>query len=53
MLLSCPDLNGQFGKLNDRKEIPVPELVEGALTKPYIYTVAHASGSESSVLFRG
>jgi len=30
---------------------PVPELVEGALTKPYIYYVTYASGSESSVLF--
>ena len=30
---------------------PVSELVEGALTKPHIYTVAHASGSERSVLF--
>ena len=30
---------------------PVPELAEGALPKQYIYTVAHASGSESSVLF--
>jgi hypothetical protein len=34
-----------------RKDSPVPELVEGALTKPQIYTVAHASGSERSVLF--
>jgi hypothetical protein len=44
---------GQFGKLTDRTEggTPVPELVEGALPKPYIYSVAHASGSESSVLF--
>jgi hypothetical protein len=41
----------QFGKLTDRTENPVPELVEGALSKQYIYTVAHASGSESSVLF--
>ena len=42
---------GQFGKLTDRTETQVPELVEGALTKPQIYTVAHASGSERSVLF--
>ena len=34
-----------------RKDSQVPELVEGALTKPQIYTVAHASGSERSVLF--
>jgi len=40
-------LNGQFGKLNDPTEgAPVPEPVEGALPKQYIYTVAHASGSE-------
>jgi hypothetical protein len=45
-------LNGQFGKLTDPTEgAPVPEPVEGALPKQYIYTVAHASGSESSVLF--
>jgi hypothetical protein len=44
--------NGQFDKLTDRTEgAQAPELAEGALTKPYIYTVAHASGSESSVLF--
>jgi len=44
-------LNGQFGKLTDPTEgAPVPEPVEGALPKQYIYTVAHASGSESSVL---
>ncbi len=24
-----PDIYGQFGKLTDRKEIPVPELAEG------------------------
>jgi hypothetical protein len=29
---------------------PVPELAEGALPKQYIYTVAHASGSELCVL---
>ena len=40
-------LNGQFGKLTDPTEgAPVPEPVEGALPKQYIYTVAHASGSE-------
>jgi hypothetical protein len=39
-------------KLTDPTEgAPVPEPVEGALPKQYIYTVAHASGSESSVLF--
>jgi len=38
---------GQFGKLTDPTEgTPVPEPVEGALPKQYIYTVAHASGSE-------
>jgi hypothetical protein len=43
---------GQFGKLTDRTEgAPVPELAEGAFSEPHIYTVAHASGSESSVLF--
>ena len=41
-----PDIYGQFGKLTDRKEIPVPELAEGALPKPYIYTVAYTSGSD-------
>ena len=46
----APDIYGQFGKLTDRKEIPVPELAEGALTKPYIYSVAHASSSERYVL---
>ena len=55
-----PELKGQFdgfgwltaGKLTDRTEgSPVPEPVEGALTKPHIYTVAYASGSERSVLF--
>ena len=47
-----PEFNGQFGKLTDRTEgTPVPEPVEGALPKQYIYTVAHASGFESSVLF--
>ena len=46
------ELNGQFGKLTDRTEgAPVPKPVEGGLPKQYIYTVAHASGSESSVLF--
>ena len=45
------ELNGQFDKLTDRTEgTPVPELAEGAVPKQYIYTVAHASGSESSVL---
>ena len=34
-----------------RKDFPVPEPVEGPLSKPHIYTVAYASGSESSVLF--
>ena len=34
-----------------RKDFPVPELAEGALPKPFNYTVANASGSESSVLF--
>ena len=28
---------------------PVPELAEGALPKQYIYSVAHASGSELCV----
>ena len=38
---------GQFGKPTDRTEgTPVPELAEGPLSKQYIYTVAHASGSE-------
>ena len=32
-------------------ETPVPELVEGALPKPYIYTVAYASGSERCVFW--
>ena len=51
-ILAFPELNSQFGKLTDRTEgAPVPELAEGALPKQYIYTVAHASGSESSVLF--
>jgi hypothetical protein len=51
IFLSFPKLNGQFGKLTDRIErIPVPELAEGALPKPYIYTVAYASGSERCVL---
>ena len=45
-----PELNGQFDKLTDRsKGTPVPEPVEGALTKPHIFTVAHASGSERCV----
>ena len=49
---SCHELNGQFDKLTDRTEgTQASELTEGALPKPYIYTVAHASGSESSVLF--
>jgi len=44
--------NGQFDKLTDRTEgTLVTEPAEGALPKPYIYTVAHASGSECSVLF--
>ena len=44
--------NDQFDKLTDRSEgTPVPEPVEGALTKPFILTVAHASGSERGVLF--
>ena len=52
--IQVPELNGQFDKLTDRTEgTQAPELAEGALPKPYIYTVAHASGSESSVLFRG
>jgi len=59
-ILPFLELNGQFdgfgwltaGKLTDRIEgTPVPEPVEGALPKQYIYTVAHPSGSESSVLF--
>jgi len=42
---------GQFDKLTDRSEgTLVPELAEGALPKPYIYTVAYASGSVRSVL---
>jgi protein involved in ribonucleotide reduction len=50
-----PEFNGQFDrfgwltadKLTDPTEgAPVPEPVEGALPKQYIYTVAHASGSE-------
>ena len=50
-ILPFLELNGQFGKLTDRsKETPVPELVEGPLSKPHIYTVAYASGSERSVL---
>ena len=44
--------NDQFDKLTDRSEgTPVPEPVEGALTTPFILTVAHASGSERGVLF--
>ena len=39
------------GKCRHTEGAQAPELAEGALTKPYIYTVAHASGSESSVLF--
>ena len=47
-----PEFNGQFDKLTDPTEgAPVPKPVEGALPKQYIYTVAHASSSESSVLF--
>ena len=50
-IIPFSEFNGQFdgfgwltaGKLTDR--------TEGALTKPHIYTVAHASGSERSVLF--
>ena len=50
--IPVPELNSQFDKLTDRsKGAPVPEPVEGALPKPYIYTVAYASGSECSVLF--
>ena len=48
----CPGLSyfAPSGQMQAyRKDSPVPELVEGALTKPQIYTVAHASGSESSV----
>ena len=42
--------NGPFGKLTDRTEgTPVPEFAEGAHPKQYIYTVAHASGSERCV----
>ena len=50
----CPGLSyfAPSGQMQAyRKDSPVPELVEGALTKPQIYTVAHASGSERSVLF--
>ena len=48
----APELKGQFDKLTDRTEgTPVPELAEGDLPKQYIYTVAHASGSECGVLF--
>jgi hypothetical protein len=47
-----PEFNGQFDKLTDPTEgAPVPKPVEGALPKQYIYTFAHASGSDSSVLF--
>jgi len=39
------------GKLTDRTEGTLfPEIAEGALPKQYIYTVAHASGSELCVL---
>jgi hypothetical protein len=49
-ILPFLELNGQFGKLTYRTEgTPVPEPVEGPLSKPHIYTVAYASGSESSV----
>ena len=52
-ILPFLELNGQFGKLTDRTEgTPVPEPVEGALSKLYIYTVAYASGSERWVPFR-
>jgi hypothetical protein len=34
-----------------RKDFPVPELAEGALSEPHIYSVAHASGSEKCVCF--
>ena len=47
----APDIYGQFGKITDRKEIPVPELAERALSKSYIYTVAYTSGSECSDFF--
>jgi hypothetical protein len=50
----CPGLSyfAPSGQMQAyRKDSQVPELVEGALTKPQIYTVAHASGSERSVLF--
>jgi len=51
-ILPFLELNGQFGKLTDRTEgTPVPEPVEGALSKLYIYTVAYASGSERWVSF--
>jgi hypothetical protein len=49
-ILPFLELNGQFDKLTDRTEgTQVPELAEGALPKQYIYTVAHASGSERCV----
>ena len=35
--LQVLDINGQFGKLNDRKEIPVPELVEGG-PRSFVHT---------------
>ena len=51
-ILPFLELNGQFDKLTDRTEgTQVPELAEGALPKQYIYTVAHASGSERYVFF--
>ena len=49
----CPGLShfAPSGQLQAyRKDFPVPEPVEGALSKPHIHTVAHASGSERSVL---
>ncbi len=49
-ILPFLELNGQFDKLTDRTEgTPVPEPVEGPLSKPHIYTVAYASGSERCV----
>ena len=50
----CPGLSyfAPSGQMQAyRKDFPVPEPAEGALSKSYIYTVAHASGSESSVFF--
>ena len=44
---------GQFGKLTDHtgEESRSLSLPKGPFAKPYIYTVAHASGSECSVFF--